>query len=87
MAISSPVRIGNFSRKDAKAPRFGKSPKTCLNLAFKNSWIIDEPAWLATLVDHNQNSHTDDETLAKAVYGRLRNYLPLIEGLAINLTP
>ncbi len=24
-----------------------QSPKSCLKLAFKNSWITDEPAWLA----------------------------------------
>ena len=28
-----------------------QSPKSCLKLAFKNSWILDEPAWLAMLVD------------------------------------
>lgn len=62
-----------------------QSPKSCLKLAFKNSWIIDEPAWLAMLVDRNQTSHTYDEALAKAVYSRLRNYLPLLEGLADKL--
>ena len=64
-----------------------QSPKSCLKLAFKNSWIIDEPAWLAMLVDRDQTSHTCDEALAKAVYSRLRNYLPLFEGLANKLTP
>ena len=44
-----------------------QSPTSCLKLAFKNSWIADEPAWLAMLVDRNQTSHTYDETLAKAV--------------------
>jgi nucleotidyltransferase substrate binding protein (TIGR01987 family) len=63
-----------------------QSPKNCLKLAFKNSWIMDEPAWLAMLVDRSQTSHTYDEALAKAVYGRLRSYLPLLEGLANNLT-
>jgi nucleotidyltransferase substrate binding protein (TIGR01987 family) len=49
-----------------------QSPKRCLKLAFKNSWITGEPARLAMLVDRNQTSHTYDETLAKAVYNRLR---------------
>jgi nucleotidyltransferase substrate binding protein (TIGR01987 family) len=63
-----------------------QSPKSCLKLAFKNSWIIDEPAWLAMLVDRNQTSHTYDEALAKAVYSRLRSYLPLLEGLVNKLS-
>ena len=35
-----------------------QSPKSCLKPAFKNSWILDEPAWLAMLVDRNQIAHT-----------------------------
>lgn len=62
-----------------------QSPKSCLKLAFKNSWIADEPAWLAMLVDRNQTSHTYDEALAKEVYNRLRGYLPLFEELAKKL--
>jgi len=60
-----------------------QSPKSCLKLGFKNSWIVDEPAWLAMLVDRNQTSHT--YALAKAVYSRLRGYLPLFEELANKL--
>jgi hypothetical protein len=37
------------------------------------------------LADRNQTSHTYDEDLAKAVYGRLRRYLPLFEALADKL--
>ncbi|MGZ8487522.1 MAG: HI0074 family nucleotidyltransferase substrate-binding subunit [Candidatus Binatia bacterium] len=62
-----------------------QSPKSCSKLAFKNSWILDVPAWLAMLVDRNQTSHTYDEALAKAVYSRLRGYLPLFEDLKNNL--
>ena len=62
-----------------------QSPKSCLKLAFKNSWIVDEQPWLAMLVDRNQTSHTYDEALAKAVYSRLRGYLPLFEDLMNNL--
>lgn len=62
-----------------------QSPKSCLTLAFKASWVVDEREWLAMLADRNLTSHTYDEDLAKAVYGRLRRYLPLLEALANKL--
>jgi len=37
------------------------------------------------LADRNQTSHTYDEDLAKAVYGRLPRYLPLLQALADKL--
>jgi nucleotidyltransferase substrate binding protein (TIGR01987 family) len=64
-----------------------QSPKSCLILAFKAGWILDEREWLAMLADHNQTSHTYDEDLTKAVYGRLHRYLPLLEALADKLAP
>jgi nucleotidyltransferase substrate binding protein (TIGR01987 family) len=63
-----------------------QSPKGCLRVAFKSSWIEDEKGWLAMLSDRNQTSHTYDEDLAKAVYRRLSNYLPLLDALLNNLT-
>lgn len=63
-----------------------QTPRSCLTLAFKASWVVDEREWLAMLADRNQTSHTYDEALAKAVYGRLRGYLPLLEALADKLT-
>jgi len=63
-----------------------QSPKSCLRVAFKNSWIDDEQGWLAMLEDRNQTSHTYDEDLAKAVYRRLSNHLPLLDGLVKKLT-
>jgi len=39
------------------------------------------------LADRDQTSHSYDEDLAKAVYGRLRRYLPLLEALADKLAP
>jgi nucleotidyltransferase substrate binding protein (TIGR01987 family) len=63
-----------------------QSPKGCLKVAFKTSWIDDEQGWLAMLDDRNQTSHTYDEDLAKAVYRRLSNYLPLLDALVHNLT-
>ncbi|MGH7811252.1 MAG: HI0074 family nucleotidyltransferase substrate-binding subunit [Candidatus Binatia bacterium] len=64
-----------------------QSPKGCLQLAFKTSWIEDEQGWLAMLQDRNRSSHTYDEDLAKAVFQRLPNYLPLLVALSGKLTP
>jgi len=62
-----------------------QSPKSCLTLAFKASWVVDEREWLAMSADRNQTSHTYDVDLAKAVYGRLPRYLPFLEALANKL--
>lgn len=64
-----------------------QSPKGCLRLAFKTSWIENEQGWLAMLDDRNRTSHTYDEDLAKAVFQRLPNYLPLLAALLDKLTP
>jgi nucleotidyltransferase substrate binding protein (TIGR01987 family) len=58
-----------------------QSPKACLQIAFKMSWIESEQGWLAMLQDRNRTSHTYDEDLAKAVFRRLPNYLPLLDAL------
>lgn len=58
-----------------------QSPKGCLRIAFKTSWIEDEQGWLAMLDDPNRALHTYDEDLAKAVFRRLPNYLPLLNSL------
>ncbi|MBX3329400.1 MAG: nucleotidyltransferase substrate binding protein [Nitrospira sp.] len=58
-----------------------QSPKGCLKLAYKNSWINDETGWLAMLEDRNRTAHTYDETLAKDVYRRLPAHLPLLQAL------
>jgi nucleotidyltransferase substrate binding protein (TIGR01987 family) len=63
-----------------------QSPKGCLKVAFKASWIENEQGWLAMLGDRNQTSHTYDEDLAKAVYRRLPDYLPLLDALVNYLT-
>jgi nucleotidyltransferase substrate binding protein (TIGR01987 family) len=58
-----------------------------LRVAFKTSWIENEQGWLAMLEDRNRTSHTYDEDLAKAVFRRLPNYLPLLDALLKKLTP
>jgi nucleotidyltransferase substrate binding protein (TIGR01987 family) len=63
-----------------------QSPLGCVRLAFKSSWIGDEQGWLAMLGDRNQTSHTYDEELAKAVYRRLPQHLPLFDALIAKLS-
>jgi len=63
-----------------------QSPKGCLKVAFKTTWIENENGWLAMLEDRNRTSHTYDEDLAKAVYHRLPGYLPLLDALVAKLT-
>ncbi|QPD03566.1 MAG: Nucleotidyltransferase substrate binding protein [Candidatus Nitrospira kreftii] len=58
-----------------------QSPKSCLKMAYKNSWITDETGWLAMLEDRNRTAHTYDETLAKDVYRRLPAHLPILQAL------
>ena len=62
-----------------------QSPKGCLKLAFKSGWIQDESGWLAMIEDRNRTSHTYDERLAKDVYRRLPQYLPLLDALLAKL--
>ena len=58
-----------------------QSPKGCLKLAYKNGWIAEEAGWIAMLEDRNRTAHTYDEALAKDVYRRFPNYLPLFQSL------
>ena len=58
-----------------------QSLKSCLKMAYKNSWITDETGWLAMLEDRNRTAHTYDETLAKDVYRRLPAHLPILQAL------
>ncbi len=58
-----------------------QSPKGCFKLAFKIGRIKEEEGWLAMLEDRNRTAHTYDEELAKAVFRRLPNYLPLFSEL------
>ncbi len=62
-----------------------QSPKGCLKVAFKAGWIQDEHGWLAMAEDRNRTAHTYDETLARQVYGRLVDYLPLLDDLVVRL--
>ena len=57
------------------------SPKGCLRQAFKQGWIENDEGWISILADRNLTSHTYDEALAKAVYDRLKAYVPMFKGL------
>ena len=61
-----------------------QSPKGCLQVAFKTSWIANEQGWLAMLEDRNRTAHTYDSL--KACFGASQNYLPLLDALLNKLT-
>lgn len=62
-----------------------QSPKECLRVAFRMGWLDDESNWLAMLDDSNRTSHTYDERFAHQLYGRLPDYLPLLQSLTERL--
>ncbi len=53
-----------------------KSPRAALQKAYAEEWITDEALWLGMLEDRNNTSHTYNEELAKAIYGRIAGYIP-----------
>jgi nucleotidyltransferase substrate binding protein (TIGR01987 family) len=57
------------------------SPRSCFREAFKQGWIESEEAWTRLLADRNLTSHTYDEALAEAVYGRLESHRMLLASL------
>ena len=57
------------------------SPRSCLREAFKQRWIESEEAWSRLLADRNLTSHTYDEALAEAIYGRLGDHRSLFASL------
>lgn len=55
-------------------------PKAVLKEAFVVELIHQEQVWLAMLNDRNETSHTYDEELADAIYGRIKTtYIPLMQ--------
>jgi len=58
-----------------------RSPKQCLKEAFSFGLIKDNPLWLQMLEDRNLTVHTYKQELAKEIFGRLPNYVPLFERL------
>ncbi|MBI3589721.1 MAG: nucleotidyltransferase substrate binding protein [Candidatus Liptonbacteria bacterium] len=58
-----------------------RSPRECLDEAFKFGIIDDDPKWLQMIKDRNLTTHTYDENLADEVYARFPGYLGLLKGL------
>ncbi len=62
-----------------------RSPRECLEGAFKAGLISDNPLWLRILEDRNLSVHTYNEKLAEDIYGRLKDYLALFAELKNSL--
>lgn len=58
-----------------------RSPKECLQEAFKFGLIEDDPRWIEVFEDRNLTVHTYDEKLAEEVYNRLPNYVIIFNAL------
>ena len=55
-------------------------PKEVLKEAFTSGLIDQEQEWIRMLNDRNETSHTYDEELADAIYGRIKTtYIPMME--------
>lgn len=62
-----------------------RSPKECLQEAFKFGLVTDNPKWIELMEDRNRTVHTYDETFADEVYSRLPKYVELFEELKVSL--
>ena len=58
-----------------------RSPKECLDEAFKFGLVEDDPRWPQMLEDRNLTSHTYDEEIAEQVHGHFSQYLPVLQSL------
>lgn len=58
-----------------------RSPKECMEEAFKFGLIKDDPKWLEMIQDRNLTAHTYDEKTAEEIYHRLPRYLNLFDSL------
>lgn len=58
-----------------------RSPRDCLQEAFKVGLISDNPLWLQMIDDRNEAVHTYNERFAEKIYGRLPGYLDLFKEL------
>ncbi|MBI5022600.1 MAG: nucleotidyltransferase substrate binding protein [Candidatus Magasanikbacteria bacterium] len=62
-----------------------RSPKECLEEAFKFGLILDDPKWLEMIKDRNLTAHTYDEKTAQEIYHRLPKYLDCLDSLKSSL--
>lgn len=55
-----------------------QSPKSCFQEAFQFGLIEDDERWTAMMDDRNLTVHTYNEELAKEIFSRLPDYIPLL---------
>lgn len=58
-----------------------RSPKECLQEAYKFGLVEDDAGWLSAFDDRNLTTHTYNEKTAEMVYGRLSGYLEIFRKL------
>ncbi|MDI6809860.1 MAG: HI0074 family nucleotidyltransferase substrate-binding subunit, partial [Candidatus Eisenbacteria bacterium] len=58
-----------------------QSPKSCFQEAFRLEMVVDHPDWIRMLEDRNLAVHSYDEKLARSIYKRLSDYVPLFDSL------
>lgn len=58
-----------------------RSPKECIQEAYKFGLVDDDARWLGAFDDRNLTTHTYDEVTAEEVYGRLPKYLEIFQKL------
>lgn len=55
------------------------TPRDAIKQAGRVGWLIDEALWLAMLADRNATSHVYNEAQARAIYKRIKQYLPAMK--------
>ena len=63
-----------------------RSPRDAIKECYGLGWIDDEQTWVDMLTDRNRTSHTYVEEIAHEVYDRLKDYIVLIQNLAIRIS-
>lgn len=63
----------------------GGSPKSCLKVAFAQTWIDDEAIWLEMLDARHRMAHTYDAQDALTIYERLHPFAKPMSELLANL--
>lgn len=63
-----------------------RSPKECLQEAYKFGLIEDDARWLSAFDDRNLTAHTYNEKMADKVYSHLSEYLEIFQKLKDAIT-
>ena len=56
-----------------------QTPREALQQAYQARWLEDETVWLGMLRDRNLTSHIYDESQARKVYARIKEYFPELQ--------